>query len=263
MKEQSRIFFTALMFYTRIPCPSWVDHSPDYIDKSTRYFPLIGWIAGGAAGGTLIVSLFLFSAPVAVLLSMIVSVLITGAFHEDGFADACDGFGGGWTREKILDIMKDSRVGAFGMIGMTLLLLLKLFLTIEIVNTTGHEWLILLLVIISSHSLSRFIASLFIATHPYVREADNSKVKPVSKSFSIGAIITAGFFGLIPLLLLAALGANFLYLAAIVPPLLAKVWLGRYFTKWIGGYTGDCLGATQQITEVVFLASIAGLWNII
>lgn len=263
MSEQVRIFFTALMFYTRIPCPWWVDHSSDYIDKSTRYFPLIGWIVGGAAALMLIGSLFLFSVPMAVLLSMAVSVLMTGAFHEDGFADVCDGFGGGWTREKILDIMKDSRVGAFGMIGMTLLLLLKLFLTIEIVQHTGNDWLLLLLIIVASHSLSRFIASLFIATHPYVREADNSKVKPVSKSFPAGSIMIAGLFGLIPFLAPIFLQLNPVYLLAIVPPLLAKAWLGRYFTKWIGGYTGDCLGATQQITEVVFLASIAAVWNYI
>lgn len=263
MKEEIRIFFTALMFYTRIPCPKWVDHSEEYINKSTRYFPLMGWIVGGAAATTLIGGSILFSIPVAVILSIMMSVLITGAFHEDGFADVCDGFGGGWTREKILDIMKDSRIGAYGMIGMTLLLLLKLFLTVEIMLFVEDKWLLLLLIIISSHSISRLIASTFIATHQYVREADTSKVKPVSKAFPTSSIFTSAIFGLLPFAGLILLEKSLLLSLALILPLLGKVYLGRYFNKWIGGYTGDCLGAAQQITEVLFLASIAGLWNYI
>jgi adenosylcobinamide-GDP ribazoletransferase len=125
MKKELRVFFTALMFYTRIPCPKWVDHDDDYINQATRYFPFIGWIVG------VICFLFLYGAslllpvPVAVVISMLAGVFITGAFHEDGFADVCDGFGGGWTKEKILLIMKDSRVGAYGVIGLVVLLLLK------------------------------------------------------------------------------------------------------------------------------------------
>ena len=125
MREQVRIFFTALMFYTRIPCPKWVDHSPDYINKATRFFPLMGWIVGSFAFAFFSLCLWLNEPALAVIFSMIASVWITGAFHEDGFADVCDGFGGGWTKQKILDIMKDSRVGAYGLIGLLLLFALK------------------------------------------------------------------------------------------------------------------------------------------
>ncbi|MCC5905640.1 MAG: adenosylcobinamide-GDP ribazoletransferase [Balneolaceae bacterium] len=263
MREEIRIFLTALMFYTRIPCPAWVDHSPEYIDKSTRYFPLTGWIVGGAAALTMIGGVLFFSFPVAVLLSMVVSVLITGAFHEDGFADVCDGFGGGWTRKKILEIMKDSRIGAYGVIGMILILLLKLFLTIEILHFAGNEWLLILLIIISSHSISRFIASTFIATHLYVREADSSKIKPVSKAFPAGSILTPGLFGFFPFTGVVYLSGSPLLIMALLIPLLGKVYLGHYFNRWIGGYTGDCLGATQQVTEILFLASVVGLWKYI
>jgi adenosylcobinamide-GDP ribazoletransferase len=263
MREEIRIFLTALMFYTRIPCPAWIDHSPEYIDKSTRYFPLIGWIVGGAAALTMIGGVQLFSFPVAVLLSITVSVLITGAFHEDGFADVCDGFGGGWTREKILEIMKDSRIGAYGVIGMILILLLKFFLTIEILHFAGNEWLLILLIIISSHSISRFIASTFIATHLYVREADLSKIKPVSKAFPAGCILTSGLFGFFPFTGIVYLGGSPLLIMALLIPFLGKVYLGHYFNRWIGGYTGDCLGATQQVTEILFLASVVGLWKYI
>ncbi len=97
------------MFYTRVPCPRWVGHEPDYLNKATRYFPLIGWLVGAIGFAVLWGGMQLWPTSVAVLLSIAAMVLTTGAFHEDGFADACDGFGGGWTKEKILAIMKDSR----------------------------------------------------------------------------------------------------------------------------------------------------------
>jgi adenosylcobinamide-GDP ribazoletransferase len=97
MKEEIKIFFTALMFYTRIPCPKDIDHSPEYINKATRYFPLIGWIVGGISVAVFFASSLLFEANIAVLMSLIAGILVTGAFHEDGLADVFDGFGGGWT----------------------------------------------------------------------------------------------------------------------------------------------------------------------
>ena len=117
MKKELRIFFTALMFYTRIPCRVWVDHSEDYLNKATRYFPLIGWLIGLAMALVIYGSLFILPISVCVILALAVSVLMTGAFHEDGFGDVCDGFGGGWTKSQILEIMKDSRVGTYSVVG--------------------------------------------------------------------------------------------------------------------------------------------------
>ena len=88
------------MFYTRIPCPKNIDHNPEYLNKASRYFPLIGWIVGGICFGVYYLSSNVFSVEIALILSMIAGILTTGAFHEDGFADVCDGFGGGWTKEK-------------------------------------------------------------------------------------------------------------------------------------------------------------------
>ena len=113
MKKEVQIFLTAVMFYTRIPVPSWVNHDADYLNKATKYFPLIGWIVGIIAVLVFVGANYLFNPSIAIIISMAASVLLTGAFHEDGFADVCDGFGGGWTKEKILMIMKDSRVGAY------------------------------------------------------------------------------------------------------------------------------------------------------
>src|ERR1700712_3963673 len=125
MKKEIRIFFTALMYFTRIPCPKWVDHSEEYLNKSSRYFPLVGIIIGAISGFTYWGFQWILPGEIALLLAMIASILATGAFHEDGFADVCDGFGGGWTKEKILLIMKDSRLGTYGVVGIGLMLLLK------------------------------------------------------------------------------------------------------------------------------------------
>src|SRR6516164_2666612 len=136
MKKEWRIFLTAVMFLTRIHVPKNIDHSPEYLEKSTKYFPLIGWLVGGIS---IIVFLILrrYTSPdIAVLASMIASLLTTGALHEDGFADTCDAFGGGWTREKILQIMKDSRIGSFGAIGLWVILFAKFLLLKELPQYT-------------------------------------------------------------------------------------------------------------------------------
>ena len=141
------------MFYTRIPCPSNIDHSPEYINKATRYFPLIGWIVGGLSFLVFYLSALLFEPSIAVILSLLCGVLVTGAFHEDGLADVVDGFGGGWKKQDILDIMKDSNIGAFGAIAIVLLFLLK-FTALETAISTNKEFQIIILIFISYHSLA-------------------------------------------------------------------------------------------------------------
>ncbi len=259
MKEQVRIFFTALMFYSRIPCPKWVDHSEDYLNKATRFFPLIGWIVAAFASLFYLGFYYLELPLIGLFVSMIASIWITGAFHEDGFADVCDGFGGGWTKEKILTIMKDSQVGAYGAIGLILILGLKFLLLHHILLLAPfNEWL-LVKVLFAGHALSRFTAATFIFTHEYSREDATSKVKPVSKSVRANELIIAGIFGVLPLFLFS--DTHMLVPLLIVPVYLSKWLLGRYFQKWIGGYTGDCLGATQQVAEIVFYLSFIILWT--
>lgn len=113
MKREIRILFTALMFFTRITCPKWTDHNPVYMKESGRYFSLIGWVIGAISAGVFWVSNLLFSVEISAVLSIAASIRLTGAFHEDGLADVGDGFGGGWTKEKIIMIMKDPSVGNF------------------------------------------------------------------------------------------------------------------------------------------------------
>ncbi|WP_109438567.1 adenosylcobinamide-GDP ribazoletransferase [Aquimarina sp. AU119] len=253
MKKEIYIFFTALMFFTRIPCPKWVNHDPQYLRLSSKYFPLIGIIVGSIGALIYYGASFLFSTEISLLLSIFATVYATGAFHEDGFADVCDGFGGGWTKEKILLIMKDSRLGTYGTVGLLLILGVK-FAALRETNTSYIP-----LILISGHSLSRFIATTLIFTHPYVRDAEDSKAKPAAKSMTISMLIISSIFGIAPLFFFK----NPWIFLTLIPMYVSKMFLAYKFKKWIGGQTGDCAGAVQQLSEVVFYLTIIALWKYI
>lgn len=260
MKEEIKIFFTALMFYSRIPCPKNIDHSPEYINKATRYFPLIGWIVGAISFIVFWLSSQVFDLNVSVLFSLIAGVLVTGAFHEDGLADAFDGFGGGWTKEKILDIMKDSRVGAYGVIALIFSFALKfLGLSGTISKIENENFLTIALVFITYHSLSRLTAINIVFTSAYSRDDETSKAKPIAQSHSYREIVGAYLFGLLPLIFLSFVDWKF---SLVLIPLAALfLYSKRYFNKWLQGYTGDCLGAVEQVAECVCLLTFLGLWK--
>ena len=251
MKTQLHIFLTAVMFFTRIPCPKWVDHHPDYLQKSSHYFSLVGIIVGAIGAIIFFGASFLFSTEIALLLSMFSTIYATGAFHEDGFADVCDGFGGGWTKDKILLIMKDSRLGTYGTIGILLLLALKFSAVREL--PVGQIPLIL----VSGHSLSRFIATTLIFTHPYVRDTKDSKAKPAAKSMSVKMLLMSALFGISPLFFFE----SFWIFLSILPMYVSKMFLAAKFKKWIGGQTGDCAGAVQQLSEVIYYLTMLVLWK--
>lgn len=255
MKEL-RIFLSAVMFYTRIPVPSWTGHSEDQFAASIRYLPLIGWIVGGIGALVILGAGYLFPPAVCALLSVAATVWVTGAFHEDGFADVCDGFGGGWTTERILDIMKDSRLGAYGAIGIMLLIGLKVA---TLTALLGYNLSYGIAAGLLAHILSRLAAVTIVHTHTYARKDAGSKVKPVSKGISTVGLIVASIW-VIPALLLIDSWSILTVLPLIY---LVREYLATYFQRWIGGYTGDCLGAVQQVTEVVTLLYCLALWRYI
>ena len=158
MKKELHLFFTALSFFTRIPCPKWVKYDPAYLQKSSTYFPLVGIIVGAFGAVVFYVSNLLFNTEIALLLSMASTIFVTAGFHEDGFADVCDGFGGGWTKEKILMIMKDSRLGTYGVSGLIIILAIK-FAALHAMTPTR-----ITMMLIASHALSRFMATTLIYT---------------------------------------------------------------------------------------------------
>lgn len=266
MKNELEVFFSALMFYTRILCPKWVNHSKANLVNSVRYLPLVGAVVGGVSGAVFVLSLCVFSPIIAAVLSMVAGVLVTGAFHEDGLADVCDGFGGGWTKDKIMLIMKDSRVGAFGAAGMALAFLLKFSALSSLVYIDSGPRLsmeiFIFSVVVAAHVLSRFMVLSTMVTHDYVREENESKAGPAAQGRL--KVFSANF--LTPLLFSIASLVVFQTWWIGIPVLcmwLVQAGMARFFKKWIGGYTGDCLGAIQQVTEIVFYLGVIAVWKCI
>jgi adenosylcobinamide-GDP ribazoletransferase len=247
IKKELKIFFAALTFFTRIPSPFKQENSSEeFLNNSSRYFPFIGWIVGGISAIVLWLSAYFLPHNICIILSMIASILVTGAFHEDGFADTCDGFGGGWTKERIMEIMKDSRIGTYGTIGIMLILITKYLLLTEI-NFQRLPY-----IIIAAHSLSRLASTYCIYTHEYVGNQGTTKAKPLCSNISIKEMFIAFFFGIVPLFCMG----NLWFFTIILPVIITKWCLSAYFKKWIGGYTGDCLGAIQQLTEIFFYLTV-------
>lgn len=267
MKKEVRIFLTALMFFTRIPVPSRIDHNTADLNSSSRYFPMVGIVVGfiGAAFFAGAQALFkdIFTA---VIISLIATLLTTGAFHEDGLADVADGFGGGWTKQRILEIMKDSRVGAFGVIALIVTLLLKVCLLAKLALLMIHTQLLpFCLLYVAAHAYSRTMPVYLLRFMAYSREEDStSKSKPLATKISWPGFILANITGLVPLILLITVFHHSVWLLLVILPCaLLTISLSRYFRKWINGYTGDCLGATQQLNELVFYMGILAIWNYI
>jgi len=230
-------------------------HGLDLLNNATRYLPFIGWITGGAMALVLWGASLIAPWTISILFSLIAAIWITGAFHEDGFADMCDGFGGGWTKEKILLIMKDSRIGTFGMLGLVLLMLLKFYALQSLALKQA------LLAIIIAQPLSRFVAVTIIYTLPYVRENEDSKAKPVSKGISSWELTLAGCFGLLPLTVIIIVFQQYILIFLLPVLWLVRTYMSRKMRRWIGGYTGDCLGAVQQVSEtVVYLFLCIAAW---
>jgi len=253
MGREIRIFFTALMFYTRIPCPKWVDHNPVYMKESARYFSLIGWIVGGIGAGIFWISHLLFSVEISLVLSMASTIRTTGAFHEDGLADVCDGFGGGWTKEKILLIMKDSRLGTFGVVGLISILCLK-FLAL---NSISVEWI--LITIIAGNVVSRTIGARMLYRGAYVQNNNLAKSGSAGRKLSLISLVT----NLVVASSVFLFFNDWIFILVFLPMLIVEALMFRFYKKWIGGYNGDCVGAVQQITEVVFYLSLIAIWKFI
>ena len=261
--REARLFFTAWMFFTRVPLPAglvaWVGFSPELLNASARHFPLVGMLVGGVAAVVLLAGTWLFTPLVAVALSMTATILMTGAFHEDGLADSVDGFGGSHLRERVLEIMKDSRIGTFGAVALFCVLLIKFSALVSLVEAGNAE--LAAAVLIAGHALSRAAASTLIRLLPYARPEDPAaKAKPLAESISVAGLVFAWVVGLLPLMAITWLfDAGWVGWLGLAPVALATWGAGSYFMHRIGGYTGDCLGATQQIAEVVFLLFVVAV----
>jgi adenosylcobinamide-GDP ribazoletransferase len=258
-----RHYLLAVQFFTRIPVTgrlaAWTGFSPTMLRASAAHFPGVGWIAGAAACAVYALAAWLWGGGAFVPLaaaaaSTVTTVLLTGAFHEDGLADVADGLGATHDPARALDIMKDSRIGAFGALALVLALLSKLALLAVL---GAHGTPTVLAALAGAHVLSRFWPLLVVRSLPHVGDAARSKSKPLADRIGGGALLAAAAWCLPPLALVAyAQGLVFLAAAALASGG-ALAWMHRLFARRLGGFTGDCLGAAQQVCEIAFYAGAA------
>ncbi|PQA78238.1 adenosylcobinamide-GDP ribazoletransferase [Rhodoferax sp. TS-BS-61-7] len=281
MAQFLRHYLLSLQFFTRVPVTGrladWVGFSPAMLRASAAHLPGVGWLVGGVVAlGTWLLLALLPASPFAPLvtavLGTVLSVLMTGAFHEDGLADVADGLGGTLSRERALEIMKDSRVGAFGAIAVVLALLAKVSLLALLGSLHGA---VLCVALFTGHVLSRFWPLLTIRLLPHVGDVAGSKSKPLADQISLGSLWVAVLWSFVALaLVVIAQAAMFFVVPGLAWPTLLQwlgagvlasglVWLGmlRWFARRLQGFTGDCLGATQQVCELAFYLGLALAWG--
>jgi adenosylcobinamide-GDP ribazoletransferase len=240
MKEAANSFLVAVQFMTRFPVCRRVQHSPDALAKSAVFFPVVGLLVGlGGAGLNLVLSSHM-NRGVVVVLILIYLVTITGGLHEDALGDAADGFGGGWEKDRVLAIMRDSRIGSFGAVAITLGLLARFaFLTnLSPAKFSGF--------FIAGQVLGRWTALPLAFFLPSARGSEAGQGKSIARKITLLSL-GAGTF------VTVAIVAAALRIAALWTSLTAVTIAaasGLYYWRRIGGITGDCLGATNQITEI-------------
>ncbi len=258
--HELRLFFIALQFFSRCPTPGWVGFEPVWLQQCARHFPAVGFFIGSFAGLVLWLALWIWPPTVAVGLSMAASVWLTGGFHEDGWADTCDGLGGSVSRERALTIMKDSRIGSYGSLGLILMLGLKAAALLALAEAKPE---LAVLLTIWAHTASRAAPVWLMHSLSYAGDAEHAKAKPLATQAD-GATLAVAFAWV----LLAAIGLV-LCLPALLPVLLLAILgaagLTLYMQAWLdrrlGGYTGDNLGATQQVVELGILLCVLALLN--
>jgi adenosylcobinamide-GDP ribazoletransferase len=242
---------TAAQFLTRLRVPSG-PHTPNALARAVKFFPIVGLLIG--LGSALLYLLLTPHLPPEVVALLIVGYLavITGCLHEDGLADAADGFGGGWEREKVLAIMRDSCIGTYGAAALTLTLLARVLLIASLSRAHAETYLI------AAPVLSRWTTLPLSFYLPPARERSEDQIDgqgariahlTTRSSLAIGSLLTLGIvFAL-------------LRLRALLPVLLSVAVMlvtALYYKRRIGGITGDCFGATNQLTEVAVY--ICGVW---
>lgn len=258
LQHEWRLILIAIQFLTRIPIPSIKNYQPDWLHQSSRHFPAVGLLVGVLCAAVFwLVSLF-FTPLVAAIVSTAFGVRLTGAFHEDGLADICDGLGGGYTRDRALTIMKDSRLGTFGVLGLGLAILTK----VALLATMSPVLAVVVLII--AHGTSRLCCISLIALLPYGGDIEHARAKPMAQSLSPAQALIAGGWLVVALLILALVFPNtlqrisiFHWILAAVLAIVATDYWRRLLKRRLGGYTGDGLGAVQQISEIAIYAGFA------
>ena len=257
-----RHFLLALQFFTRIPlperCAAWVGFSPAMQRVSLAYFPLVGWLVGSVAACSCLAVVYLLqglnaASWIAAVLSTILTVMMTGALHEDGLADLADGLGGSADRERALAIMKDSRIGSYGAVALVLTLLCKISLIAGLlqIDPVLAGW-----ALFAGHTWSRLMPIGVAALLPNVRAAAESNSAATAARPAPGVLLVAGFWALLALAGAVAWLTAWFWAAGVLGSILAWLAMCRLLRRRLQGHTGDALGATQQVCELAFYLGI-------
>lgn len=241
-------FLVAVQFLTRLPLPFEVDYTPEAARSSPRWYPGAGVLIGLITGAVYWVAALLFPPLIAVLVSVAAGLIVTGGLHEDGFADACDGLGGVRPRERVLEIMRDSRIGTYGVLGLALMVGTKVAALAALPGAAVP------FLLIAGHAGSRASMLWVMASSDYVRGsgAASAVLGGIDqRAIQIGLGTTA--LACVPLLFVLPVLSVLLGLVGLVGGHFA---MRQRFERRLGGYTGDCLGAVQQCSEVGFLLGI-------
>jgi len=250
MKQEWLAFLSAVQFLTRLPIPDpgWEEGR---LDRAAKWFPLVGALVGSILTLVLWLSLTIWSDErIAVALTIVAGVFLTGALHEDGLADTADGLGGGRDVPRRLAIMKDSNIGTYGVLSLVLSLLLR-FVTITLLC-----WRLDLAVatIIAAQTVSRAAMLPIIWTLPYARSAEDAKVPPLTGKGTPRACLIAGVVVTAACLPLLVLGWAFL--TGLIAAALACLLMRHLLKERLGGWTGDTAGATQIVCEIAFILGV-------
>lgn len=252
MKSIAFRILAALCFFTRLPLWKIADVPREYYERVTPLWPLAGWITGGVMAIVYYAASFCFPAIVALLLAIIARTLLTGALHEDGFADFCDGFGGGTSRQRTLEIMKDSHIGTYGVLGLILYyaLMVAVLCSVGKFYAPGVRDFALAANLLCGDAYCKWASSTIVYFLPYARNAEQAKNKLVYAKVPVAEKIMSCLLGCIPFMALG--GFAFFCIPSCFATIIVCAILFATMKKKIQGYTGDCCGASFIISELMF-----------
>jgi adenosylcobinamide-GDP ribazoletransferase len=244
-------FLHAVRFLTILPVSEAEGLAPDWLVRCAKYFPLVGILIGVASAAVLIAASRVWPDPLPALLAVVAGIPITAALHEDGLADFADALGGR-TREARLAIMKDSRLGTYGALALGLTLALK------VAALASMPLPIAVAALIAQHGLGRLGPVAVMAILPYAGNPEATKIAYSGEQFRAAELAMAVAFGLlavVPALVLAPSAA----FVGMILALAVTIGLVRLARRLLGGYTGDVLGATEQLSGASLLLGCAAV----
>ena len=250
MISQARLFLCALQCLTRLPTPRLAGFEPEWIARSAPYYPVVGWLVGALSGGAFVLASRFWPGLPAAVIAIAIGLLVTGGLHEDGLADTADGLAGGQTPERRLEIMKDSRIGGFGVLALWAVLTLKAV----VLASLPPDKVVLALVLV--HGGARAFTTPIMASLRYVGEPGASKLKAQAMTARAREAALALVIGLSPFVFWRP-ALQVLIALALALALAGVAALALAARKLIGGFTGDVLGAVEQVAELGLLLGLA------